>query len=56
LLHPELRLSPAPFALLCKANPEAVLELSASGHGGWKGLGKLLSRQQSQQRLSRPQP
>jgi Uma2 family endonuclease len=31
LLHPELRLSPAQFALLCEANPEAVLELSASG-------------------------
>jgi Uma2 family endonuclease len=27
----KLRLSPAQFALLCEANPNAVLELSASG-------------------------
>ena len=31
LFHPELRLSTAQFALLCEANPDAVLELSASG-------------------------
>ncbi len=46
MLHLELRLSPAPFALLCKANPEAVLELSASSHGGWKGLAGLLLQRQ----------
>ena len=32
LLPPELRLSPEQFALVCQANPDAVLELSASGH------------------------
>jgi Uma2 family endonuclease len=32
LLPPELRLSPEQFALVCQANPNAVLELSASGH------------------------
>ena len=31
LLHPELRLSPEQFALVCEANPEAVLELAADG-------------------------
>jgi Uma2 family endonuclease len=31
-LPPELRLSPEQFALVCQANPDAVLELSASGH------------------------
>jgi hypothetical protein len=31
LLHSELRLSPAQFALLCKANADAVLDLSATG-------------------------
>ena len=31
LLPPELRLSPEQFALVCQANPDAVLELSASG-------------------------
>jgi Uma2 family endonuclease len=31
LLPPELRLSPEQFALVCQANPNAVLELSASG-------------------------
>jgi Uma2 family endonuclease len=30
-LHSELRLSPAQFALLCKANADAVLDLSATG-------------------------
>jgi hypothetical protein len=30
LFHPELRLYTAQFALLCEANPDAVLELSAS--------------------------
>ena len=30
LLPPELRLSPEQFALVCQANPDAVLELSAS--------------------------
>jgi len=32
VLHPELRLSPEQFALVCEANPDAVLELSAGGH------------------------
>ena len=31
LLHPALRLSPEQFALVCEANPEAVLELAADG-------------------------
>jgi len=31
LLPPQLRFNPEQFALLCEANPEAVLELSASG-------------------------
>lgn len=31
LLPRELRLTPEPFALVCAANPEAVLELSADG-------------------------
>ena len=31
LLPTELRLTPEQFALVCKANPDAVLELSASG-------------------------
>ena len=31
LLPPKLRLSPEQFALLCEANPEAVLELAADG-------------------------
>jgi Uma2 family endonuclease len=31
LLPPELRLSPEQFALVCQANPNAVLELNASG-------------------------
>lgn len=31
LLHPDLRLSPEQFALVCEANPEAVLELAADG-------------------------
>jgi hypothetical protein len=31
LLPPELRLSPEQFALVCQANPNAVLELDASG-------------------------
>ena len=31
LLPPELRLSPEQFALVCAANPEAVLELTADG-------------------------
>ena len=31
LLPPELRLRPEQFALVCQANPNAVLELSASG-------------------------
>lgn len=31
LLHPELRLSSAKFALLCEANPDAVPDPSASG-------------------------
>ena len=31
LLHPELRLSPAQLAPLCEANPDAVLDLSATG-------------------------
>jgi len=31
LLPPELRLSVEQFALVCKANPEAVLELTAAG-------------------------
>ena len=31
LLPTELRLSPEQFALVCQANPDAVLELSASG-------------------------
>ena len=31
VLHPELRLSPEQFALVCEANPDAVLELSAAG-------------------------
>jgi Uma2 family endonuclease len=31
LLPPELRLSPEQFALVCAANPEAVLELAANG-------------------------
>jgi len=31
LMHPELRLSPEQFALVCEANPEAVLELAADG-------------------------
>jgi Uma2 family endonuclease len=30
-LPPELRLTPEQFALVCEANPEAVLELSADG-------------------------
>ena len=30
-LPPELRLSPEPFALVCEANPEAVLERAADG-------------------------
>jgi Uma2 family endonuclease len=30
-LHPDLRLSPEQFALVCEANPEAVLELAADG-------------------------
>jgi hypothetical protein len=29
-LHPELRLSPALFALRCEANPDGVLEAAAS--------------------------
>jgi len=32
VLHPELRLSPEQFALVCEANPDADLELSAGGH------------------------
>jgi len=32
LLPAELRLSPEQFALVCQANPDAVLELSANGH------------------------
>jgi Uma2 family endonuclease len=31
LLPPDLRLSPEQFALVCQANPEAVLELAADG-------------------------
>jgi len=31
LLDPELRLSPAQLAPLCEANPDAVLDLSATG-------------------------
>ncbi len=31
VLPPELRLSPEQFALVCQANPDAVLELSANG-------------------------
>jgi Uma2 family endonuclease len=31
LLPPELRLTPEQFALVCEANPEAVLELTADG-------------------------
>jgi Uma2 family endonuclease len=31
LLPPDLRLTPEQFALVCEANPEAVLELSADG-------------------------
>ncbi len=31
LLPPELRLTPEQFALVCEANPEAVLELAADG-------------------------
>ena len=31
-LAQQLRLSPEQFELLCKANPDAVLELSAAGH------------------------
>lgn len=31
LLHPALRLSPEQFALVCEANPDAVLELAADG-------------------------
>lgn len=31
LLPPELRLTPEQFSLLCEANPEAMLELSADG-------------------------
>ncbi len=31
LLSPDLRLSPEQFALVCQANPEAVLELTVSG-------------------------
>ena len=31
ILPPELRLSPEQFALVCQANPDAVLELSANG-------------------------
>jgi Uma2 family endonuclease len=31
LLPPKLRLSPEQFALVCEANPEAVLELAADG-------------------------
>jgi len=31
-LAQQLRLSPEQFELLCKANPDAVLELSADGH------------------------
>jgi Uma2 family endonuclease len=31
ILPPDLRLSPEQFALVCAANPEAVLELDASG-------------------------
>jgi Uma2 family endonuclease len=31
LLPPELRLSVEQFALVCEANPEAVLELTAAG-------------------------
>ena len=31
LLPPELRLTPEQFALVCQANPEAVLELAADG-------------------------
>jgi Uma2 family endonuclease len=30
-LHPDLRLSPEQFALVCEANPEAELELAADG-------------------------
>jgi hypothetical protein len=32
LLHPELRLSPAQFTLLCEANSDAVIERSARGY------------------------
>jgi hypothetical protein len=46
LLHRGFRLSPAPSALLGDTNPEAVLELSASTHGGWKGLAELLLQRQ----------
>jgi len=45
VLHPDLRLDPEQFALVCEANPEAVLELSAAGQlitmtptGGETGL------------------
>ena len=31
LMQPQLRLSPEQFALVCDANPEAVLELAADG-------------------------
>ena len=31
LLPPGLKLTPEQFALVCKANPEAVLELTAAG-------------------------
>jgi Uma2 family endonuclease len=31
LLPPGLKLSPEQFALVCEANPEAVLELTAAG-------------------------
>jgi Uma2 family endonuclease len=31
-MPPELRLTPEQFALVCAANPEAVLELAADGH------------------------
>jgi Uma2 family endonuclease len=30
-LPPELQLTPEPFAMVCDANPEAVLELAADG-------------------------
>ena len=32
LLPPDLRLTPEQFALVCEANPDAVLELAADGH------------------------